>query len=246
MKKRLVLGVFCLLPVFAMGYESNLLNLVTPSSLEARYAEFALQHQFYTKVETLAETWFGEEPSGGANPGFGYRMNFGKGIELNAAYSVNNPSKGFSIGAGYVWTVPVVKQNVQINIVYFNTRVASDTREGNAFFLLAWQSLPIAGRIRAVCNLGYNHYNEKFGPAIGFSVQLTEKLKTVGEYYLATDPLDLELKNTMVFGFDYATYGHHFMLKVSNNVENGVRRLMRGSASNDFYLGFAIYRLLQF
>jgi hypothetical protein len=42
------------------------------------------------------------------------------------------------------------------------------------------------------------------------------------------------------------TYGHHFMVQVSNGFEIGPRNLMLGVPTNDIYLGFNIHRILQF
>jgi hypothetical protein len=246
MIKRYLAVILLCIPVCVFGYDSGLLNLVTPTTLEGGYAEFFLSHRFLTPLDKIGGTILGKEPQGGANVGLGLRVNLGRGIEVKSAYSTLNPSKGFSVGASVARGVPALASRFQLDVAYFSYRVSSDKREGNAFILFAWQTKPILQRIRPALNLAYNNYNETFGIAPGIAFRIFEKLDVIGEYYFATDPLDLGLKDTFVFGFDCRTYGHHFMLVVSNNIANSVNWLMRGAPDNTLYVGFNIYRLLQF
>lgn len=245
--KRMLCIVICL-PFFypLHAYESSLLHLAAPIELDARQCEFALQHRFYTPLEDLADTYFGDRPSVGVNPGLGLRFHVGKGIDIAVSHTLNNPAKGFTVGGAYNYTLRELRSSLRLDVEYFSFRPALDEREGNAFILLAWQIRLLENRIRPVLNIGYNHYNEKVGLAGGFGFRIFESLEWMGEYYLATDPLDLDNKNSFAFGFDYTTYGHHFMILVSNNTDLGVRRLMRGAPSDDLYFGFNIHRLLEF
>lgn len=228
------------------AYESALLNLAAPVELDVYQSEFTLQHRFYTPLEDVSKTIFGKEASSGANPGFGLRLRLVKGIDVAGACSHHNPAKGFTIGAGYNFPIPKIKSDLRLDVEYFSFRPDPDRREGNAFILLAWQVDFIPNRIRPVINIGYNNYNEKVGVAGGAGLRLVKNLELIGEYCLATDPLEMENKNSFAFGFDYKTYGHHFMVVISNNTDLGVRRLMRGAPSNDLYAGFNIHRLLEF
>jgi len=246
MKKIVVFSICLPFIVQIYAYESTLLNLAAPVELDARQYEFTLQHRFYTPVEDISKTVFGDGVSSGANPGFGLRFRIGKGIDLSGTYTYNDPAKGFTIGAGYNYAIPKLQSDVRLDVEYFSFHPFPDTREGNAFVLLAWQVKLLRGRVRPVLNVGYNHYNEKVGAAAGCGFRIFQKLELIGEYYLATDPLDLDNKDSFALGLDYQTYGHHFMIVVSNNSELGVRRLMRGTQSEDLYFGFNIHRLLEF
>ncbi|HDQ44355.1 MAG TPA: hypothetical protein ENN17_02485 [bacterium] len=245
-KRYLAIILLLFIPItVGFGYESGLLNLVVPTTLEDGYAEFSVQHRFYTPLEKIGETVFGDEPQGGANVGLGLRINLGRNIEVKSTYSTLNPSKGYSVGAGVSRTVPRLSSRFQVDIEYFSYLISTENREGNAFILLSWQSDPILSRIRPTVNMGYNHFNETFGVAPGVSIRFFGKLDVIGEYYFASDPLDLGLNDVFAFGLCYRTYGHHFMLVITNAVANGARQLMRGAPSNDLYVGFNLFRLLQ-
>jgi len=177
--KRVAFVFMLCLPFFTQlyAYDSSLLNLAAPVELDARQYEFTLQHRFITPLEDISKTIFGDEVSRGANPGFGLRLHLGKGLDVVGTYTYQNPSKGFTIGTGYNYSVPKIKSDLRLDVEYFSFRPTLDTREGNTFVLLAWQINLMPNRIRPVLNIGYNNYNEKVGVAAGFGLRLFKPLE---------------------------------------------------------------------
>src|SRR5208283_171324 len=79
-------------------------------------------------------------------------------------------------------------------------------------------------------------------PDTGYSA--LKHLTLIGEYYPVLKAVDGNIQASYSFGIKAETFGHQFIIKVSNSQEIGSRDMMHGAANQDLYVGFEIMRLL--
>lgn len=226
-----------------LAYEMGTFNLESPTSLEKGQGEFKVQHRFRGKIS--------EQPLGmdqGVNVGISLRYSLMPNFELNASRFWN--VKEGILGASYAYSIPKSPLRSQFGAQFFSFEVfdleENEMKRKNGFFgLLSLQSEPLFNRINPVANAGYDSYNKEFGLGLGLNIVILEylgmlqRMSVVGEYFPTGE-------NSFAFGFRFETYGHHFDLIVSRNPENGVRRLMSGTAEAEgLHFGFNIKRHIQ-
>lgn len=129
----------------------------------------------------------------------------------------------------------------------------AEARRQNFFYSLAVEGEPVLKVISPALVVGYDGYEERlgggFGVAAGFDREgLLKRVAVIGEYYpaFARDNERTAPADCFAAGVELQTYGHHFAFLVSNSSQIGTRRLMLGTDANDLYLGFNIYRLIEF
>jgi hypothetical protein len=226
-----------------LAYEMGTFNLETPTSLEKGQGEFKVQHRFRRKLS--------EQPLGmdqGVNVGISLRYSVMPNFELNASRFWSG--KEGILGASYAYSIPKSPLRSQFGAQFFSFEVfdleENEMRRENGFFgLLSLQSEPLFNRINPVANAGYDSYNKEFGAGLGLNIVILEylgmlqRMSVVGEYFPTGE-------NSFAFGFRFETYGHHFDFIFSRNSENGVRRLMSGTAEVEgMRFGFNIKRHVQ-
>ncbi len=233
-----------------LGFETSSLNLRVPSALERNSLVFEVQHRFYgVLTEDPFDHFFGLDFGGNVNLGVRYAVV--DLLELNVSYTTLE--KEYRVGASYAYRSPQIPVQGQIELQYFNFKRNNET-EDNIYCCAALQTNPIVGIFTPVVNLGYDGYNEKFGFGFGLEAGFNwqfgpvERVSMIGEYFPVVESEELVTNdnNYFAFGLKVDTYGHHFMLQVSNGWNIGPRRLMLGTPMDDVYLGFNIHRLLKF
>jgi hypothetical protein len=238
----------CVQGIFA--FEPSALNLRVPSNLDGNALVFDVQHRFYgILTEETFDNFFGLDLGGNVNLGLRYAVL--PRLELNANYT--RSEKEYRLGASYAHYFPQIFVKGQVDVQYFDFE-RSGERNRNFYYGVVLQTFHIGGILVPTANLAYDGYTEKFG--LGFGLDLgfdwefgpIEHISFIGEYYpvLQSEELVTGAENYFAAGIRLDTYGHHFMLQISNGWEIGPRRLMLGTSTNDIYLGLTIHRILQF
>jgi len=232
------------------AFEPNTLNLSVPSHLEGNSLVFGVQHRAYgVLTEEPFDYFFGLNL--GANVNVGIRYTVLPRLELNASYT--SFEKEYRVGAGYAYHFPQIYLKGQLEVQYFDFELSGE-RNGNFYYGLDVQSFPLGGIFIPTVNVAYDGFNEKFGLGLGVDFGFDwyfgpiEHISLIGEYYpilQAEDPIT-SAENCFAAGLRLDTYGHHFMIGISNGWQISPRRLMLGTPTNDIYLGFNIQRILQF
>ncbi len=249
---RTILVVFFLLACagFGVAGESTALNLSVPSHLDAKSLAIEIRHRFYgVLTEDPLENFFGLNL--GANAHLGMRYAVIPRLEINVSYTTYE--REYRVGASYAAQLPAMPVEGQLDLQYFDFYRAQE-RFRYFYAAIALQSQPIAGTFIPTINVGYDGYSEKVG--FGFGLEAgsewefgpIERISLIAEYYpvLRRDDTINGPNNYYAAGLRIDTYGHHFMLQISNGWEIGPRRLMLGAITNDVYLGLSIHRYMRF
>jgi hypothetical protein len=249
-KKSLLVASLFLLAQLLFAFEPSALNLRVPSGLDRNSLVLDIQHRVYgVLTEDPFENLFGLDM--GANASIGVRYALLTQLELKASYTTL--AEEYRLGASYARDIPQIYLKGQLDIEYFDFEVAGE-RNRNFYYGLTVQSFPMVGFFTPTVNVAYDGFNEKFG--LGFGADLgfdwyfgpIEHVSLIGEYYpiLQSEEPITNGEDVFAAGLRLDTYGHHFMLQISNSYDIGTRRLMLGAPTNDIYLGFNIHRILQF
>ncbi len=239
-----------LLAAAAPAFERDMLNLETPSALDANNAVIDIQHRFYGPV--------GDDPvgtvlgmAGGANVHLGFRYSPWRPLEVKPAITLFQ--REYTLAAGCSSRIANIART-KINVEFFSYRLPElEERRQNFFYSLAVEGAPALNVMSPALVVGYDGYEERFGAGFGLAAGfdregLIKHVAVIGEYYpvLGRDDERNGPKDCFAAGFELQTYGHHFAFLVGNSSQIGTRRLMLGAETNDLYFGFNIYRLLEF
>ena len=230
--------------------ENSALNLNVPSHLDAKSLAIEIRHRFYgVLTEDPFENFFGLNL--GANAHLGMRYALIPRLEINVSYTTYE--REYRAGASYATQLPAIPVQGQLDFQYFDFSRAQE-RFRDFYAAIALQSEPIARAFIPTVNVGYDGYSEKVG--FGFCLEAgfewefgpIERISLAGEYYpvLGRDETINGPNNYYAAGLRIDTYGHQFMLQISNGWEIGPRRLMLGAITNDVYLGLSIHRYIRF
>jgi hypothetical protein len=140
--------------------------------------------------------------------------------------------------------------SAEVNVEFFSYRLPEmEDRRQNFFYDLAVRGDPVLDVVSPALVVAYDGYEERFGAGFGLAVGfdregMVKHIAAIGEYYpvLSRDEGRTGPEDCFAAGVELQTYGHHFAFLVGNSSQIGTRRLMLGTASNDVYLGFNIYR----
>lgn len=235
--------LFISLVIFAsrsLSVDRSIYNLTVPSDLAAKQMQFTVRHRFFGDAfEEPFETFFGMQF--GANVGLESRLGLGRGFDFKVGYQFNH--KEYIVGVGYNMpsNLPII---IRADVQYFSYRPTFFEREKGIYGLLSAQANPLGERIVPSFNLGYDSFLEEIGFGMGLELILSKKWSVIGEYFPLLNSDDSFRKDSFAFGLRLNTYGHQFVLALSNNYEIGSRHLSRGSLDNDLHIGFVIHRLI--
>lgn len=250
MRKVLIIFLFILGAQASTVWEPSALNLKVPSNIDGNSLVFEIQHRFYgVLTEDPLENFFGMNL--GANAHLGIRYAIIPRLEFNVSYTTFE--KEYRVGASYAHQLLQLPVKGQIDIQYFDFKRAQE-RFRNLYYGIALQSEPIANIFIPTVSVGYDGYNEKFGLGFGLDAGFDwefgpiQHISLIGEYYpvLAREETITGPNNYFAAGLRIDTYGHHFILQISNGWDIGPRRMMLGAVTNDIYFGLSIHRHLQF
>ena len=146
-----------------------------------------------------------------------------------------------------------------MNAEYFSYEdigLKDETRSNFAGYI-AVQNRPVLERIVGTLNIGYDGYHERFVAGIGMAIALLrdqgvfEQVSLVGEYYPVLDKENSEDSHIgsgdgFAFGIKLDTYGHRFLILLTNTDELHLRRAASGVPEQAHWrLGFNIERRIK-
>ncbi|MCH9812459.1 MAG: hypothetical protein K0U47_00785 [Epsilonproteobacteria bacterium] len=230
-----------------LAYEAGQLSLDTPTVLQKGESSFTIRHRFFGEASDT-EDFFGMDSGGNVLLSYSYAPIDHMFIDIEHT----RKEKDYSIALGYNLNFDAL--NTQAEVQYFSfERSGIDGKQKNFFANLAFQSKPLYKHLILTSNLGYDHYEEKFGLGLGLDLTVnnfisyftfTEKLSFIAEYYPIVDEIESEVKQYDAYsaGIKFQTFAHHFEILLSNSVDMEPRRLMQGTKTNDIHFGFNINR----
>ncbi len=246
--KRLFLLLSLVLFSTGVAADRSMITLSNPSMLDPLQLQVSLIHRFRGPVDHDSfETFFGLHE--GANVGTAFRFCILKHFEAKTHYFY--PTREASVGLSYSFYLKRIHVNTQLEAHWLTTREIGQDRENGFFFLAALETDPLLKRMAFLINLGYDEILNHWGAGIGLDFSILKSLILMGEFYPVFDQNNALDQHGYAFGVKIRTYGHQFVLQLSNGgraagPDLGVRRMMAGASDQRLYLGFTIHRLFDF
>lgn len=238
--KTIIIILAVALAAAAQTYNGSFLNLYSPiSGTSQGDFEFSMNHRFFgaaLKNDPL-DSFFGLDS--GANVRFGMRYYAREEFYLGVSHArLGNTN---SINAGWS-TSPAANLNIGIEGGYSSVKPSSSQdREGG---IMATGSISLSflqGKLRPVFNYAFDGYRENNGAGFGIEFQAAERLALFGEYYPAA--ADGAVEDCFGMGFRYNTWGHQFLLGLTNSSGIGIYEQLAGSYTQDLSFALSIRRL---
>lgn len=240
----LILIVLSLPTNIILGYEHNMIGLITPSTLLQGQLVYGIEHRFRGVIDKdYFDTMFGTDS--GATVRYGLRYAAKDNIDIDWNYSSENKEHTIGIGLSQD-SFYDTKKIYSLRYFTFKNPNIKD-RQSNVTYLLGLQRPDLWGRVTPLINVFYDGYNEKGGAGLGLDYKLNDDMALLFEWYTHNDIYSDSLKNN-VYSMSYRlqTFGHRFMVILSNSTSYGPRRSVEGTASEDLHLGFEISRIFDF
>jgi Membrane bound beta barrel domain (DUF5777) len=245
--------VFLFIISTLMAYDFSMINLINPSGLKVRDGEIMIRHRFYGDItDDPFDNFLGMDA--GANVNLSARYQFYRKTEAKISYSRRQSEKVY--GLAYRIDIEDFPVYGQLGLDYFSYEELSQaetTRKG-MFYHLSLQNEELFERFVTTINTGYDGYNERLVPGLGFTFMITDDISLLGEYYpvldrdSASDKLAqyIGAEDAFAFGVKLDTYAHQFIFLLSNSDDVGFRRVSLGAEKDSFLrLGFNIQRRLE-
>jgi len=168
-----------------------------------------------------------------------------------------------SIGLSYTFVpqkLPLLSQ-IELEYLAFEESGLQDEKRSNLLGILSLRNRPIAERFTALANFGYDAYYER--PFVGFGALIHlldglgsfEQVDLILEYFPVLDRASageklasyIQPQNAAGIALKLDTYGHRFLLSLTNSSHFHAHRLTLGTADDAFWrFGFNIERILYF
>jgi hypothetical protein len=240
----------------AISADFMMMNLYSPTSLKPGYLNFSVRHRFYGDItEEPLKNFFGMDA--GANIRLGLRYQPLRNFEISTSYTRSRKEKTVGISYTLLWvTFPIL---TRLNAEYFSYEdigLKEETRSSFAGYI-AIQNRPVLERIVGTLNIGYDGYHERFVSGVGMAIVLLrdmgvfEQISLVGEYYPVMDRENSEdsyigPEDGFAFGIKMDTYGHRFLILLTNTDELHLRRVSLGVPEQAHWrIGFNIERRIK-
>ncbi len=225
---------------FGQVYTGSFLNLHSPITGVSRGDfEFAMNHRFFgaaLKNDPL-DSFFGLD--NGANVRFGIRYYATDRVYIGGSHA--RLGNNNSIYAGWS-AAPAGNLLVGIEAGYSSVKPSSSAdREGNINAVGSASIGLFQDKLRPVINLAYDGYRENTGAGFGIRYQVAERLALLGEYYPAAEEDAGE--DCFGMGMRYNTWGHQFLLGLTNTSGIGVFDQIAGSNTQDLSFALSVRRL---
>ncbi len=240
--KYVIVPLLIMLCASGFGYDGAFFNLYAPESgISEGDFEFSMNHRFFGAAfkDEPFDTFFGLDS--GANVRFSFRYfpveNLSFGLSHSRLGSTN------SIYAG--WSESLLSPGIEFGLVagYESVKLTSNSdREGGIIATAAVSAWLLNNRIRPLFNYSYDGYREDGGASAGLEVNVRDRMSLIGEYFLSTDSDDLN--NCYTFGCRYSTWGHQFMLGMTNSFGVSAYEQLAGSSTSDLSIALSIRRLI--
>ncbi len=242
--KKLLFMTLISLPIFLSAYDTEMINMGTPSSFDAGEMSLQINHKFLGEVNNKdSDSKTGMEQ--GAMVDLHLKGVVFDHIMLQSSYNPFYKEK--TIGGSYNLLLPSIFLKASAGGNYF-VYEKSDLKEKrkNGFYFLNLQSMPILERVSAAASGGYDGYNKHFGTAFGLYITIFENFHLLGEYFPQIDSnssnKNIGKKDYFAAGIKIDTWGHHFIFSLGNSYDINDRHLMLGADNKKLYLGIKIER----
>ncbi|MGD0565828.1 MAG: DUF5777 family beta-barrel protein [Candidatus Goldiibacteriota bacterium] len=248
MQKFLMSLLLILIPFIAAAeqFEHPMLDLDVPSGIEQGQMYFEAGSKFYTSLYNYPKDDFFALLNYGANTRISARYMAINELEVMTSYIEEHREK--MAGLAYTIKEDKIWFDAKIEAEYINYQdFSAQTARQNFFGLLSLQSTPFFDdRFVITFDGAYDGFGGRFGMGAGISWLVTRHLSLLGEYYPVIMKYQSNSEGSYGFGIKFDTYGHQFMLRLSNSSEIGARDMMLGAPDNNIYAGFDIMRLVAF
>ncbi|MBD3370895.1 hypothetical protein GF402_11120 [Candidatus Fermentibacteria bacterium] len=249
MRIMLILLVF---PAVATCFERGMLNLRVPyTEVETGSLELRVDHRFYGEAfgEDPFEDFFGMDV--GANVGVDLRLFPWRRLDVRLGH-VRSGSRYLG-GIGWSQTLPFRGMETYAYLGFKSLEIDPvKGREGDFVGLITLTSGPFWNRLVPIVGYCYDGYSDRGGPGIGLDVELVDKLSVTGEFFPVLDreeegtPSDILAEDAFSFGIRATTWGHQFIVALSNSQGIGMADQLSGTAHDGLFLGFSIRRMFSF
>jgi len=240
--KRLLFALLALAAASAAGYGDALLNLHTPLyGLSRGDWEFHMNHRFFGAAlkNEPGNTFLGMDS--GANVQFGARYVAFEGVDVGLSHETAGHAYTFTAG----WSGRVVPIDLELGAEAGFTSVemsASEGREGGVVASICIAARLFGAGVRPVFNWAYDDVRDDSGTGFGLEVPVSERTSLYGEYF----PLHggaQGMKDCFAIGARYSTWGHQFLLGLTNSAAIGTRGQLGGAPTNDLSVALSIRRM---
>jgi hypothetical protein len=242
------------------AYEDwSLPNLPVPTTVKPFGLEIQLQHQFLGRMDGNENLNRFYGIGDGADPNIMLKATVWSTAQVYAIYDyiqvLNRSHNEIALGTSYSQPIPFLFLRCKAEAEYYSYAsylVFPEQRKNNFFVLGSLQNDPLWNRIVGIADVGYGFEQKALGLGFGLDVKVVESFDVFGEYFPVIDrsyyasSVTNSVQNPFAVGVRFTTYGHQFMLYVSNASETGARRLMFGAPDNGPKFGFEIKRLFSF
>jgi hypothetical protein len=241
-----------LLSIPLLSYPLGMSGIKAPAPMNQFATEFEFQHRFYGDILDESSTFLGMDQGANANLGLGFYPI--KGLGLHVARI--SRYKEFNVGLSYSHAFRRIFLNARLGADWINAEVPGAERTNEFSAYISLDTEPILGRITPYLMGAYFDEDIFLGAALSLvllkDVGYFEEIALFGEFYPAFERVHIpedEPRSGYVAGIGVSTYGHQFLLTVSNSTSLGyhhLRGVTRYFEDEDTYLhlGFTIRRLL--
>jgi len=225
----------------ASDYYGGFLNLLAPvNGLSQGSFELQVNHRFFGEAfkNDPLENFFGLD--NGANVGFEARY-FATG-DLYFSYGHTRLLHGNRFSAG--WVEPELGPvSLEVRAGYEAVKPSSqEDWDGGLTAEAGVSAMLLQDRLRPVVNFAYDGYLEEGGPGFGLEFYLMENMSLMGEYFPAA--AEGAIEDCFSMGARYSTWGHQFIVALTNSHGIGPRGQLAGAADADLSMAFTIRRVL--
>jgi len=243
-----------LLPLVLFSYELGSSDLKVPAFHNQFATEFSFQHRFYGSLaDDPFKTFLGADAGANACLGLSFYPIKNLGIEV----SRTSYDKGVDLAAGYSFKFPEEYLRWWVGGEIMSYKYSADTiREWFPLAQLSIQTEPIFKSIKPSLSVAFGGiflFSCGISAIVAKDLWIFEEIGVMAEYYpipigVFWIPEDIP-KSVYVAGIGASTYGHQFLVTISNHTDIGTRMLggvTRHFEDEDTYihLGFTIRRLL--
>lgn len=224
----------------AFGFGGNFLNLYTRADNASKGDfEFTMNHRFFGKAleDDPLDSFFGLDDGANVRVGLSYFLY--DDLDIGVTHTRMGHRNTVSVG----WNTVISTLNAELGALAGYTSFKPspiEDREGGIVATLTASTWFLNNRVRPVLNYAFDGYSEDNGPGIGLEIAATEKFSVIGELFPSADE---ELNASFSVGGRYSTWGHQFLLGLSNSNSIGVQRQLAGAASNDLSVTLSIRRV---
>lgn len=222
------------------SYSGSFLNLYTPiSGTTGGDFEFAMNHRFLgaaLKNEPF-DSFFGLD--NGANVRISMRYyakdDFHLGVSHARLGNINTVAAGWTISAldNLEFAVEAGYESVKIS--------SSEDREGGIIATGCVAVNLLDNKLKPVFNYAFDGYRDNSGAGLGLEFQAAERFALFGEYYPSVE--DGGEEDCFGFGCRYNTWGHQFLLGLTNSSGIGIYQQLPGSYTGDLSFAISLRRL---